>query len=110
MSKKTFPRIDDVGVDFLRTEVQAGLTFAKVAATTSRPAARKRNQQNATTALEAVMKFKTRVALSVTEYEELENGLADLREAIAAISAAPSRGARAPARSRRGPRGSEKAS
>ena len=110
MKKNILRQTSDAGIDFLRTELQAGLTFARVARTTSRLATRQRNQRNASTALQAVVKFKRRVTLSGAQHDEIENGLTTLREAIAAITATPSRGARAPARSRLGRRGSEKAS
>ena len=92
MTKKILTSTHDVGVSFLRTELQAGLTFASVASTTGRSDTRKRNRQNASTALQAVMKFRKRVPLSLAEKEEVENGLADLRLAIAAIR--PHTGAR----------------
>jgi hypothetical protein len=78
-----------VRLSFLRTEVQTGLVFASIAAQAGNDTEkRSRNRANATAALDAVMKFLPRLALTDEEQDEMNEGIMRLNAAIDAISVA----------------------
>jgi hypothetical protein len=78
-----------VGLTFLRTEIDTGMTFAGLATNTHEdPARRARNRQHAKTAAETVERFLPEViGLTTDEFSEIADGLDRLRRAIAVIPA-----------------------
>jgi hypothetical protein len=77
----------DVGMDFLRTEIETGLTFAGLATAAGNDTEkRERNRANATKALAALEQFLPAVIdVTPTDVQEIRNGVDVLRRAIAAI-------------------------
>ena len=74
----------DVEVGFLRTEVEAGLTYTQLADSEMEPDLRQRQFQRANRSLEAVARFLSRVDLVPEERDELIEGMMRLQQAIAA--------------------------
>jgi hypothetical protein len=75
-----------VGLDFIRTEIETGLTFASLAAAAGDDTdKRERNRANAQTALSAVRKFLPRLTLTSDERIEIDGGIAQLTGAIDSI-------------------------
>ncbi|HEY1578677.1 MAG TPA: hypothetical protein VGF82_16535 [Terracidiphilus sp.] len=70
---------NQIGVDFLRTDLDAGLTFVSVAKTTTCLETRARNFSKALKAYETVLRFLPRVTPSVGEQTEIMSKLEDLR-------------------------------
>lgn len=67
------------GVQFLRTEVIAGLTFSKIALRSKHDAKIKRNRVNARKAYNALLHFTPGTSLSVKDAEEIHAKTAQLR-------------------------------
>jgi hypothetical protein len=59
-------------IDFLRSEIDTGLTFAKIALDAHRHDTRNRNRLNARKAYDAVLRFMPRVNLSPEESSEMK--------------------------------------
>jgi hypothetical protein len=75
-----------VGMDFLRTELQLGATFAELGAGADADAEKRtRERGNAQAAYDAIVKFAPTLVLSAAESKEIEDGLAALKQAIHAI-------------------------
>ena len=75
--------LDQSGADFLFAELQAGLTFARIAiAKRSSPERRTRNIGNARKAYDSILHFKERVALSDAEVIKLKTGMNELKKAL----------------------------
>jgi hypothetical protein len=75
--------LDQNGVDFLFAELQAGLTFARIAtAKRSSPEKRTRNTSNARKAYDSILHFRERVALSNAETTKLKHGMNELKKAL----------------------------
>ena len=75
---------DGIGVDFLRTELQTGLTFARVALS-ARPNdidKIQRDTKNAREAYDSFLKFRERVSLSEDEKQEITEQAEKLKDAL----------------------------
>lgn len=75
-------RLDQTtGLDFLRTEISTGMTFARIArdAQPFEIGKAERNLRNARLAYNTVLKFRGRVRLSPAAIKTLESELAQLR-------------------------------
>jgi hypothetical protein len=75
-------RLDQAtGLDFLRTEISSGMTFARMAreAEPFEIGKVERNRRNARLAYETVLRFRPRVRLSKEAVKTLESELAQLR-------------------------------
>ena len=66
-------------VDFLRSELQTGLTLTKIALDASRGDRTSRNRVNARKAYDAVVRFTPKVSLSESETNEIKSKLDQLR-------------------------------
>ena len=66
-------------VDFLRSELQTGLTLTKIASDATWRAKTERNRANARKAYDAVLRFSPRVSLSQDEKSEIKIKLDQLR-------------------------------
>lgn len=77
------PSTQQNGVDFLFAELQAGLTFARIASSrTSGPEKVERNRYNARKAYDSILHFRERVSLSDPEVARLTAGVKELRKAL----------------------------
>ena len=75
-----------IGADFLRTEVDLGITFADIAREAgSDPDKVRRNTKNARTAYDTVLRFAPRCAFTVTEAEEMSVRMAHLKASLVAL-------------------------
>lgn len=68
-----------IGVDFLRADLDTGLTFLKIACTTTYPDGRARNFAKALLAYRTVLRFLPRVTPSPDEQLEIRAKLEELR-------------------------------
>jgi hypothetical protein len=73
---------NETGVQFLLTEVDTGLTFLEVASVTNSDETRKRNYKNARLAYDTVVRLKTRLLLTGAQRNQIETGLAKLRNIL----------------------------
>lgn len=71
-----------IGVQFLLAEVETGLTFLKVAATTSREEGRARNLQNAGEVYRTVQRLLPRVTPQPEEKRQIESKMVEIREGL----------------------------
>lgn len=76
-----------VAVDFLLTELDTGLTFARLAlaARSDNPQKRERNRKNARKAYDSLLRFQARTAFSSPEKTRLEEGKKELRAALRSL-------------------------
>jgi nucleoside phosphorylase len=70
------------GLGFLRTELETGLTLARIARTAKQADKRNRNLLNARKAYEAVLRFMTGVILTTNQSRELKNELERLKKEL----------------------------
>jgi len=70
------------GLGFLRTELETGLTLARIARSAKRPDKRNRNLLNAKKAYEAVLRFMRGVMLTNSQSRELKNKLERLKKEL----------------------------
>jgi len=67
-------------VDFLRTEIRTGLTFARIARESKRTSPkRSRNRTNGRKAYDTVLRFAPKVSLSDEEAEDINSKLKQLK-------------------------------
>ena len=76
------PDANAVGLEFLRTELATGVTFAKIVLETKDESKVGRNRANARKAYDAVLHFMPGTALSAEEAQELEARVAQLKSAL----------------------------
>lgn len=70
-------------VEFLFTELQAGLTFARIALNSKANDAKiERNRKNARKAYDSLLHFQKRISLSPEEKTRLEEGKKELKAAL----------------------------
>lgn len=74
-----------VAVDFLRTEVQCGHTFASIGLSTNDESNRIRNTANARIAYNTLVRFMGRIAFNSEEAKELTDGTDSLRYKLVAL-------------------------
>ena len=72
-------RTNSVGVDFLRTDIEAALTFIQVAETSGLPETRARNYCNALEGYRAVLHFLPRVVPTADELASMREKLERIR-------------------------------
>ena len=71
------------GVEFLKTDVDTGLTFASIALDAGNDLAKKeRNRANARKAYDTVVAWSRRLALAESDAHQLEDKLAKLKTAL----------------------------
>jgi hypothetical protein len=82
--------IDRSGVEFLFAELQAGLTFARIASSAKRTSSEKRarNTFNARKAYDSILHFRERVSLSDRETVKLKSGIRELKKALETLGEA----------------------
>ncbi len=69
-------------VDFLKTEVDTGLTFARLASGARYSDKKDRNQANARKAYDTVLHWTRRVSLAAPDSQEIGDKLVQLRAAL----------------------------
>jgi hypothetical protein len=75
-------QFDDARAQFIRTEIETGLTFCEVARATSSPETRKRNIKNARKALETAWGILQKAMLSGDDKDHLTERLAALSRVV----------------------------
>jgi hypothetical protein len=75
-------QFDDARAQFIRTEIETGLTFCRVACATSSPATRERNIKNARKALETAGEILQKAMLSANDKNLLAEGLMALSRSV----------------------------
>jgi hypothetical protein len=68
------------GLGFLRSELETGLTLARIARSSTRADKRNRNLLNARRAYEAVLRFMPGVILTTSQSRDLKNKLERLKK------------------------------
>jgi hypothetical protein len=71
-----------VTLDFLRTELATGMTFARVALSATSEEKMRRNQLNARKAYDSFHRYKTRSSVSDPEFKELTAKAVELRKLL----------------------------
>ena len=71
-----------VGIEFLRTEVEMALVFARIASDAQDPEKRLRNVQNARTGHDALLHFMQILALTADERVEMQMEISELRQQL----------------------------
>ena len=69
-------------IDFLRSEVDTGLTLAKIAHNANRDDRKSRNRLNARKAYDAVVRFTPRVTLTAEETDEMKTKMEQLKSEL----------------------------
>ena len=72
-------------VDFLRSEIDTGLTLCRIASETANADKIERNRSNARKAYESVLRFLPRVPLANDEHQEITSKLRKLRKRLQAL-------------------------
>jgi hypothetical protein len=72
-------RTNSIGIDFLRTDLRAALTFIQVAETSSSWESRDRNYRKALEGYRAVVHFLPRLVPSPKELAEIETKLEEIK-------------------------------
>jgi hypothetical protein len=96
-SRENVEQSQRVAVQFLIAELNVGMTFLDVAGVTARGDTRTRNEQNARTAYETVVRLLPRVAPTRHEFPDLYSKLGELRDRLQALGCVDGRGAESPA-------------
>lgn len=73
---------NEIGVDFLRTDIEAALTFLQVAETSSSPETRVRNYGKALEGYRTVLHFLPRVVPTAEQLEEMHLKLDQIRQQL----------------------------
>ena len=73
------------GMEFLGTELRAGITRANIAKNTSDESKKQRNRQEARKAYDAVLRFLPGTFLSQEEKEEIDSKLTELKFALRSL-------------------------
>ena len=76
---------DQSGIQFIRTELETGLTFSKVAEAATYEGKKERNRANARKAYDAVLHFLPSTSLNETEISEVKVKLEELRFALQSL-------------------------
>jgi hypothetical protein len=76
-----------IGIEFLRTELEAGHTFLDIADVTDVETTRKRTRQHARRAYDLVLRLMVRLNLSLADEDELHCKLNDLRRRLDSLPA-----------------------
>jgi hypothetical protein len=76
------PYADAVGLQFLRTELTMGLTFARIALEARTESKFERNRANARKAYDALLHFTPGTSLSAEEAQEIGASTAQLKSAL----------------------------
>lgn len=71
-----------VSVEFLKTELDTGLMFSKMALTSDNDEKSDRNRKHARTAYDALLRFIGRVSLTLEDAEHLKAGIAELKSQL----------------------------
>ncbi|HEX3319716.1 MAG TPA: hypothetical protein VHR84_03365 [Terriglobales bacterium] len=71
-----------VSLDFLRTELETGMTFAKVALSANNEDKIRRNQLNARKAYDSFQRYKSRPPVSDADAEELKAKAVELKKLL----------------------------
>jgi hypothetical protein len=74
--------IRQVGMEFLRTEVETALLFARIASDAQDPEKRLRSVQNARTGHDALLHFMQILALTADERAEMQLEIGELRQQL----------------------------
>ena len=77
--------LNRASADFLKTDVEAALTFSKIAGQTEAGVKRQRNVQNARKAYDTIVRMMKRVSLSARDSEILAIKLKQLRLDLVAL-------------------------
>lgn len=77
-----FEHFNQVGAGFLLTELDTGLTFLSVAATTGNRETALRNRDNASVAYQSVLRYMDRIQLDGDEKASFDHKLAELRRGL----------------------------
>jgi hypothetical protein len=80
-------QFDDARAQFIRTEIETGLTFCNVAGTTSSPKTRERNIKNARKALETAGESLQKATLSADDKNHLTERLMALSRSVEELDA-----------------------
>ena len=78
-TSRLLERSNKIGVEFLLTDLNTGLTFVEVALTTNSPVNRNRNIESAVEVYRTVTRLLPRVVPTPLEQMEIEQKLEDLR-------------------------------
>jgi len=76
------PSSRDVGIEFLRTEVEATTVFARIASDAQDPEKRQRNVQNARKGFDTLLHFMQTLALGADEQDEMYLKISELRQKL----------------------------
>jgi hypothetical protein len=81
---------DEGGAEFLLTEMNTGITFAKLAVSARKTDSKKmeRNRKNARKAYDSLLHFQDRVALSAQQAAALKAGKKQLQQLLRALGEA----------------------
>jgi len=75
----------DAALDFLQSEIGAGIVFADLALSTQNAETRRRNISNALIAYSAIIRFRERVVFTQAEASRFISGLAQLKDKLAKL-------------------------
>lgn len=81
-SLDAFEQFNQVGTGFLLTELETGLTFLSVAATTASKETAVRNRDNASVAYQSVLRYMDRIQLNGDDKANFDQKLAELRRGL----------------------------
>jgi len=84
-SMRVWRESNQVGIQFLRTELKAGHTFLDIAEVTDVEATRRRTTRIAWQAYDRVLGLIPRLELSFAEHDELKGKLEDLKRRLKSI-------------------------
>jgi hypothetical protein len=79
---KRLPDVSKVGLDFLRTELDTGLTLANIALRNDHPDKVERNRKNARLAYDTVIRTRGRVLLTEEQSQSVSLTLKQLRKKL----------------------------
>jgi hypothetical protein len=71
-----------VSLDFLRTELETGMTFAKVALSANSQEKIRRNQLNARKAYDSFQRYEPKTSTSEAEFKELRAKAVELKKLL----------------------------
>ena len=75
-------KMNEAKVEFLKTDLDVGITFVKIARTSADPETVSRNQRNARKAYDAVAHFLSTVTLTQIERENINTKMERLKSAL----------------------------
>lgn len=77
--------LSGAGTEFLRSELLAGITRAKIAQSTLDASKKQRNRLEARKAYDAILRFLPQTLLSQEEKEQIDSKLTELKSALRSI-------------------------